>query len=79
MTRQHKRAATLVFLFAVSAVLIYLGFQGWTVSSLGVHYLGYLLATLGVLGLGGVNIWRGGPLDPNDDDPKFRGEDSNKE
>jgi hypothetical protein len=79
MARRHKRAATLVFLFAVSGLLIYLGLEGWTVSSLGAHYLGYLVGFFGVLGLLGVNIWYGGPLDPDDDHPKFRGEDPDKE
>jgi hypothetical protein len=74
MTRRHKRAGALVFLFAASGLFIYFGLRGWTLSSLPADYVGYLLAFFGVLGLCGVNIWYGGPLDP-DDDERFRGQD----
>jgi hypothetical protein len=67
MTRRLQRALALVFLFAASGFFVYLGYRGWAVNFVPAQYLGYFLATCGVLGLCGVNIWHGGPLDPRHD------------
>jgi hypothetical protein len=63
MTRGQQRGAFLVFLLATGGVAEYFGSQGWTVNSLPAQYVGYALTAVAVLGLAGVNIWRGGPLD----------------
>jgi hypothetical protein len=68
--RSTQRHLSLAFLIAVGVVLIVLGFQGWVVDNfLAAQYLGYFLVGLAALGLFGVNVWRGGPLDPKLDEP----------
>jgi hypothetical protein len=42
----------------------------WLVNALPVHWVGYLLILLGILGLGGVNVFYGGPLDLRLDTPE---------
>jgi hypothetical protein len=70
MSRRGYRAFSLVFLFGLAGFLIYLGFDGWVINrSLPAQYIGYLIAVCGVLGMCGVNIWSGGPLDPRKDPP----------
>jgi len=56
---------SLLFIFGFGGWLIYQGFHGLAVGI----YLGFLIAFFGVLGLCGVNIWVGGPLDPRNDLP----------
>jgi hypothetical protein len=63
MTRGQQRGVCLAFLFAVGGVAEYFGYEGWRVNSVPAHYLGYAFTAFAVLGLLGVNIWRGGPLD----------------
>ncbi len=70
MQRRQMRAISQVFLFTFAAFLIYLGWQGWTVGSLPAQWVGYLLVVCGVLGLLGVNVWYGGPLDQRNDPPE---------
>ena len=68
MSKRHLRLLSVAALFAASALLVYLGFQGWVFYEiLPLQNLGYLLAVAGILGLLGVNIWYGGPLDPRRD------------
>ena len=40
------------------------------VIAMSAHYLGGLILAVGLAGLGGVNIWHGGPLDPRNDPDK---------
>jgi len=65
--RRRWRFGSLVFLFVAAGVLVWIGFEGWTVNFLPAQYVGYAIGGLGVLGLCGVNIWHGGPIDPRDD------------
>ena len=75
-TPGKQRAASLVFLFAASIVLICLGHNGLTLDFIPAEYIGYLLAGLGLLGLLGVNIWYGGPLDRRNDPKPPEGGDT---
>jgi hypothetical protein len=78
MTRKHKRAGSILLLLAVGGLLVYLGLeQEWTIGPIAAHYIGLLLTVFGVLGVCGVNIWYGGPLDPHfdhDEDTQVRGQ-----
>lgn len=60
---------TLIALTAFGAFLIIQGFRGLLVEDLPAQYLGYLIIAVVVLGLMGVNVWRGGPFDPRRDAP----------
>lgn len=69
MNRRTKRTLALLGMFSFAGWMIYEGFQGmiFASSEMPVHYAGYIVAVMGVLGMCGVNIWRGGPLDPRND------------
>jgi hypothetical protein len=77
ISRSHQRAIALLLLFCGSAWLIYEGIQGYVLVGTGMpasrgwpmHYLGIFFAALGILALCGVNIWKGGVLDPLNDPP----------
>jgi hypothetical protein len=62
VSQQAKRYLCLVGIFAASGWFVWLGDE-WRISTVPAHYLGYLVAAIGVAGLLGVNIWAGGPLD----------------
>jgi hypothetical protein len=66
MSRQTTRYLCLVVIFAVSGYLIWRGDDSH-IGTTPAHYVGYLIAALGVAGLLGVNIWWGGPLDKRRD------------
>lgn len=67
--RKIQRMAALLFLFAASTWLIWLG-DSWLLHGvLPVKYIGYFLGFFGLLGVCRVNIWAGGPLDPRMDIP----------
>src|SRR5262245_34952101 len=53
-------------MFAVSGYLIDRG-DDWHIGTTPAHYLGYLIAAVGVAGLLGLNIWWGGLLDKRRD------------
>jgi hypothetical protein len=64
MNRSKLRWLSIAALFAASAILVYLGHQGWVVYDiLPLQNLGYILAGVALLGSFGVNIFYGGPLD----------------
>jgi len=65
--RKQQRALFLVFLFASGLALVVIGFCGWSINLIPAYYLGALLVIFGIVGLCGVNIWKGGPLDPAHD------------
>jgi O-antigen/teichoic acid export membrane protein len=67
--RQMWRQSSLVCIAAAAIALVYFGRQGMVIEFLPAHYLGYFLMALAVLGMSGVNIWHGGPLDPRMDPP----------
>jgi hypothetical protein len=43
------------------------GFRGWLLNGIPGHFLGYAMLAFTAAGLGGINIWYGGPLDMRDD------------
>lgn len=67
VTLRHKRGAVLGAIFLASGFFIWMGLDGWTISSVPAHYVGCATIAIGVAGLCGVNIWHGGPLDPRND------------
>lgn len=70
MTRRRQRVLALGFLFALAGGLVYFGFQGLTLDFVPAQYIGYAIGAFGVVGLFGLNIWAGGPLDPRNDPPE---------
>jgi hypothetical protein len=66
VTQQTKRYLTLVAIFAFSGWLVWLGDE-WSIRTVPAHYVGYLIAAIGIAGLLGLNIWIGGPLDKRND------------
>lgn len=62
VSQQAKRYLCLVGIFTAGGWLVWLGDE-WRISTVPAHYLGYLVAAIGVAGLLGINIWVGGPLD----------------
>jgi hypothetical protein len=66
VSQQAKRYLCLVGIFAFSGWLVWLGDE-WRIRTVPAHYVGYLIAAIGVAGLLGLNIWYGGPLDKRRD------------
>ncbi|QDT43661.1 hypothetical protein Pan241w_37630 [Gimesia alba] len=67
--RRVWRRGSLIFFFGISVAFVYAGHQGVVIELLPAHYLGYFFFVVTALGVAGVNIWRGGPLDPRMDPP----------
>ena len=59
--------AGLVFVFCMPNYVWKVGGPGAPGGGLPVPYLGYFIAAIGVLGLCGVNVFIGGPLDKRHD------------
>ena len=68
--RIRYRRFALFFTFVISVSFIVSGFRGWLIDGFPAHYLGYLLMLFTAAGIGGINIWYGGPLDPRNDPPE---------
>jgi len=68
--RIQYRRNSLLFAFVVSVSIIVAGFQGWLFDGFPAQYLGYVLLLFTGAGIGGVNIWYAGPLDPREDPPE---------
>lgn len=71
MKRRQVRGLCLICLFALGAFLLYDGLGGGgLVLGVSSQVVGFVLLAVGVLGVLGVNVWYGGPLDPrNDSEP----------
>lgn len=61
--RVRWRGGFLVALAVLGVAAIHFGNQGWRIEGIPAQYAGYFLLGLACLGLCGVNIWYGGPLD----------------
>ncbi len=63
-TRKRKGMRRFMSFWCVGGGLLFAIFgREWLVNGLPVHWVGYLLILLGILGLAGVNVFYGGPLD----------------
>jgi len=65
--RIRWRRGTLVALAVAGGAAIYLGRRGLLIEGIPGEYIGYSLLVLAGLGVCGVNIWYGGPVDPRGD------------
>ncbi|MCA9041221.1 MAG: hypothetical protein KDA65_12785 [Planctomycetaceae bacterium] len=65
--RELQRKISIFFLVGVALLAIYFGRQGWRIEPFPLQYLGYLFLLVASAGLVGINIWKSGPLDLNDD------------
>lgn len=63
------RRSSLVLFFGIAVAFVYAGHRGFQIDLLPAHYLGYFFMMVALLGVAGVNIWYGGPLDPRMDPP----------
>ncbi len=70
MSRRRWRTASLVFLLVAALSLVYIGFHGGVANGfVPAQWIGFLILAFWLAGLLGVNIWYGGPLDPQRDQP----------
>jgi hypothetical protein len=67
VSQQAKRHLCLVAIFAFSGWCIFWLGDEWSIRTVPAHYVGYLVAAIGVAGLFGLNIWIGGPFDKRND------------
>lgn len=64
--RQHQRRAAITYLVCLAVWLIWLD-DRWEIDGIPAKFVGYALSFFSLLPMFGVNIWRGGPLDPRMD------------
>jgi len=73
--RRRERFIFLAFLSGCGLALVVMGFCGWSINLIPAYYLGAFFLVFALLGLCGVNIWKGGPYDPVHDpidpEPQF--------
>lgn len=68
MTMKQKRGAGIACVFLFGAFLLWIGLvDGMLVRSMPAHYVGFMVIAVGVAGMFGANIWKGGPWDPKND------------
>ena len=62
--RKRKAMRRFISVWAIVGGIVFIVFgRNWLVNGLPVHWIGYVIGLLGILGLAGVNVFRGGPLD----------------
>ena len=61
------RRGSLIALAAAGGAATYFGHRGLLIDELPAQYIGYFFLGMAALGLSGVNIWYGGPIDPRFD------------
>lgn len=66
-SRNTKRKSFLVYLFLLGIWFFWLDYRGWRIENAPPSIAGVIVIVGSVLGMLGVNIWRGGPLDPRRD------------
>ena len=68
--RKRKAMRRFICFWGIGGGVLFIVFgRHWLVNGLPVHWLGYLFILLGILGLAGMNVFRGGPLDLRLDQP----------
>ena len=67
--RQRQRNTFSIFIVGLGIVLIFMGLDGWTIDSIPAYYVGPFFIIFRIVGMFGVNIWKGGILDPDNDPP----------
>lgn len=67
MTRPQQRAVAIACMVAFGLFFIWLGEDGWEINAIPAQYAGYLVIAVGIAAALGLDIWRGGPLDPSQD------------
>lgn len=67
--RERYRRISLFVVGAIAAWLTFEGQRGLDIGGVPAQYAGYGLFAFAMLGFAGVNVWRGGPLDPRNDPP----------
>ena len=72
MRSSRKRAISLFGIFSAGGFFNWIGLDGWKISTLPAHYLGFIVLAIGVAGMCGLNIWYGGSLDPKHDSQSVR-------
>jgi hypothetical protein len=69
-SRGRRAGRIVVSLWAIGGGLVFVWFlNGWLMSGIPVPWVGYVMIAFGVLGLIGINVFRGGPLDKRHDPP----------
>src|SRR5436853_1619434 len=62
--RKRKAMRRFISFWAIGGGILFIVVgRDWLVNGLPVHWVGYVLAILGILALAGLNVFRGGPLD----------------
>src|SRR5437899_1056124 len=62
--RKRKAMRRFISVWAIVGGIVFIVFgRNWLVNGLPVYWIGYVIGLLGILGLAGVNVFRGGPLD----------------
>lgn len=63
-TRKRKSGRRFMSFWSIGGGLLFVVFgRGWLVNGIPLYWLGFVIILLGVLGLCGVNVFYGGPLD----------------
>ena len=69
--RKRKGMRRFISFWSIGGGVLFAVFgREWLVNGLPVHWVGYLLILIGILGLAGVNVFYGGPLDLRLDRPQ---------
>ena len=72
MTRSQHRGIVTTIILAGGGLFVVGGFNGMLIRTTPAHYYGFAIIGIGILGLLGINIWYGGPLDKRRDPPEQR-------
>jgi hypothetical protein len=69
--RKRKGMRRFMSCWCIGGGLLFVIFgREWLVNGLPVHWVGYILIVTGILGLAGINVFYGGPLDFRRDRPQ---------
>lgn len=77
MEPKKKRTLALIFIFIFGMWLFWIGLNGWRISGIPAYYIGGAIIAVALAGALGVNIWRGGILDPRLDNAPINNKGNN--